>query len=336
MLTEKEKQSIISDFPNIKLSYEKIIHKKVYNCDLIFAIPEGKKCFIWFNLYNNKPLCFMLEFDDKNKNFIQNIKIVNCCFTSSLCYGTIFYGTMFYHLNNPFFCIEDIFMYKGQDISRFNLVDKVNKICDILKKEIKQLSYNNYCMVFGLPLISTSSDTLENDLKKIKYKLSYIKYLNKNNLNFILKFDEYTNNVKEYDTKNIKQDYTKNIKQDDTKNIKQEFNILNKNDKDKEKRFTKIFIVKPDIQNDIYHLYTLDNVYDSIACIPDYKTSVMMNKLFRIIKENNDLDALEESDDEEEFENPNIDKFVNLEKSYKMICNLNKKFKKWVPIKIND
>jgi hypothetical protein len=61
-----------------------------------------------------------------------------------------------------------------------------------------------------------------------------------------------------------------------------------------------------------------------------------MNKLFRIIKENNDLDALEESDDEEEFENPNIDKFVNLEKSYKMICNLNKKFKKWVPIKIND
>ena len=328
MLTEKEKQSIISDFPNIKLSYEKIIHKKVYNCDLIFAIPEGKKCFIWFNLYNNKPLCFMLEIDDKNKNFIQNIKIVNCCFTSSLCCGTIFYGTMFYHLNNPFFCIEDIFMYKGKDISRFNLVDKVNKICDILKKEIKQVSYNNYCMVFGLPLISTSSDTLENDLKKIKYKLSYIKYLNKNNSNFILKFEEYTNNVKEDDTKNIKQDYTKNIKQ--------EFKVLNKNDKDKEKSFSKIFIVKPDIQNDIYHLYTVDNVYDSIACIPDYKTSVMMNNLFRTIKENNDLDALEESDDEEEFENPNIDKFVDLEKSYKMICNLNKKFKKWVPIKIND
>ena len=95
-------------------------------------------------------------------------------------------------------------------------------------------------------------------------------------------------------------------------------------------------MIKPDIQNDIYHLYNLDNEYDSIACIPDYKTSVMMNKLFRNIKENYDLDALEESDDEDEFENPNIDKFVNLEKSYKMICNLNTKFKKWVPIKIND
>ena len=101
-------------------------------------------------------------------------------------------------------------------------------------------------------------------------------------------------------------------------------------------KFTKIFIVKPDIQNDIYHLYSLDNEYSGIACIPDFKTSAIMNKLFRKIKENNDLDALEESDDEEEFENPNVDKFVYLEKSYKMICNLNTKFKKWVPIKITD
>jgi hypothetical protein len=88
---------------------------------------------------------------------------------------------------------------------------------------------------------------------------------------------------------------------------------------------------KPDIQNDIYHLYTSDNEYVGLAAIPDYKTSVMMNKLFRIIKENNDLDALEESDDEEEFENYNVDKFVHLNNSYKMVCVFNNKFRKWVP-----
>jgi hypothetical protein len=59
-----------------------------------------------------------------------------------------------------------------------------------------------------------------------------------------------------------------------------------------------------------------------------------MNKLFRIIKENTNLDALEESDDEEEFENENLDKFVHLDKSYKMVCHYNHKFKKWVPIKL--
>ena len=35
-----------------------------------------------------------------------------------------------------------------------------------------------------------------------------------------------------------------------------------------------------------------------------------MNTLFRNIKENQNLDALEESDDEEEFENISLDKFV--------------------------
>ena len=34
--------------------------------------------------------------------------------------------------------------------------------------------------------------------------------------------------------------------------------------------------------------------------IPDYKTSVFMNDLFRTIKENKNLDLLEESDDEED------------------------------------
>ena len=86
----------------------------------------------------------------------------------------------------------------------------------------------------------------------------------------------------------------------------------------------------------IYYLYCLDeNLKEeqhSIAHVPDYNTSVMMNKLFRIIKENNNLDALEESDDEDEFENNNADKYVYLERSYKINCRFNYKFKKWTPI----
>jgi hypothetical protein len=101
-----------------------------------------------------------------------------------------------------------------------------------------------------------------------------------------------------------------------------------------------VFLVKPDIQNDIYYLYSLapDQTEEqhSTAHIPDFNTSVMMNKLFRNIKENQNLDALEESDDEEEFENERADKFVYLERSLKMVCQFNHKFKKWSPIKIAD
>jgi len=319
MLTQEDKQNIVSEFPNIKLSYEKITHKKVYNSNLIFAIPKGKKCFIWFNYYNDKFLCLLLELDNKNKKEIRNIKIMNSCFSTSLCYGTIFYGTLFYHLNNPFFSIEDIFLYKGRDISRYSLTNKINKICDILKTEIKQVSYNNYFLVFGLPVISKSTNELKINLDTIKYKLDYIKYINNDNSQLILNFEE----------------YIKDTSEDIIKPINNQIKILKTHDLNINNKFTKIFVVKPDIQNDIYHLYS-SNEYVGIACIPDYKTSVMMNKLFRNIKENDDLDALEESDNEEEFENPNLDKFVNLDKSHKMVCNLNTKFKKWVPIKITD
>ena len=68
--------------------------------------------------------------------------------------------------------------------------------------------------------------------------------------------------------------------------------------------------------------------------IPDYKTSVFMNNLFRTIKENKNLDFLEESDDEDEFENTNEDKFVDLKKSLILTCVYMDKFRKWKPIKL--
>ena len=49
-------------------------------------------------------------------------------------------------------------------------------------------------------------------------------------------------------------------------------------------------------------------------------------------KEN--LDLLEMSDSEEEFENINEDKFVNLKKIIYMKCKYNKKFKKWQPVEL--
>ena len=44
------------------------------------------------------------------------------------------------------------------------------------------------------------------------------------------------------------------------------------------------------------------------------------------------MDLLEESDDEEEFENISEDKFVNLEKKINIRCVYNSKFKSWVPL----
>jgi hypothetical protein len=332
MFKHLDKQTIISDFPNIKLSYENITHKKVYNSDMILVIPEGKKCFAWFTYINDKPSCFIMELEgDKN---IIDIKHVNACFSNELSYGTILYGTLFYHLSNQFFTIEDIFSYKDELIERKNFGFKIEKIKNILKHDLKQVSYNNSFIVFGLPIICKTNDELENKIKNVKYKINSIQYRLYNRINNYL-FIAYDNYINQKEIAVINK-YVKPQVQPQIQQVQpqiQERMIV----KQPVKREC-VFLIKPDIQTDIYYLYCLDqNLKEeqhSIAHIPDYNTSVMMNKLFRIIKENNNLDALEESDDEEEFENVDITKFVHLDKSYKMVCQFNHKFKKWTPIKL--
>ena len=328
MLSEQDKNLLLSEFPNIKLSYEKITHKKVYDSDLILSIPCGTKCFSWFTTLNDNCVCILFELENsKNKEF-KNIRTINACFSKALCYGTLFYGTLFSHMKNKFFSIEDIFFYKGRDLSQEKWSTKFNKIIDILKTEIKQKSYNNHFVIFGLPNIAFKNENLEASLRSdIKYNIASIQYynLNKSNQYSILEFDKF-NKEEILETREIKE--RRDIK-DKTEN-KESSIVIQKTIPVSNKYI--ILDVKPDLQNDIYHLYSSENIKCGIASIPDYKTSIMMNKLFRNIKENDDLDKLEESDDEEEFENPNIDKFVDLNKSIKMKCQYNKKFKKWVPI----
>ena len=100
---------------------------------------------------------------------------------------------------------------------------------------------------------------------------------------------------------------------------------------------TAIFRVKASTQDDIYNLYCHKaNNSCGIASIPSYKRSVEMNNIFRIIKENQNLDFLEESDDEAEFQDVRIDKYVDLKKCVTMKCIYRKKIKKWEPLELSN
>ena len=93
--------------------------------------------------------------------------------------------------------------------------------------------------------------------------------------------------------------------------------------------------VRAGLAADTYMLYNpSDNTLVGTAMIPTYKSSVFLNGLFRNIKENANLDLLEESDDEDEFENAQLDKFVNLDKTILMECVFLKRFQKWQPVKV--
>jgi len=94
---------------------------------------------------------------------------------------------------------------------------------------------------------------------------------------------------------------------------------------------TAILTAVADVREDIYTLYAASSTPVGTANIPDYKTSVMMNSLFRNIKENRNLDALEESDDEDEFEDTREDKYVDTTKRINMVCEYSAKYRSWIP-----
>lgn len=287
-------------FPSLKLSYEAIIHKKVLNSQFIVLVPKGKKCFLWFYMYFNKPTCFVVE--TKNNNI--HLSVINCCFGKQLAFNTIVYGTLFEVNKNKFFSVEDIYYYKGEEIVNKNWQCKLNIIKELFDKYIKvSQNYNTKFVSIGLPILCKNNEEVEQLIARQPYKIEYLQYklFSKINSYLILHISKF----------NIKSPVNSGL------GVK-----------------TNIFTVKPDYQNDIYNLYKGKSEFIGTACIPSYTISVMMNKLFRSIKENDNLDALEESDDEEEFQRNDIDKFVDMSKEIKMKCIFNNKFKKWIPVEI--
>ena len=99
------------------------------------------------------------------------------------------------------------------------------------------------------------------------------------------------------------------------------------------------FLVQTCIIEDLYMLYFMNNnIIEkyNYAHIPDYKTSVFMNSLFRNVRENINLDYIEESEDEEIFENIDADKLVFLKKKIKIKCMFCPKMKLWNPIEVSN
>lgn len=318
ILSQYQLENIKNRYPEFELSYESMLHNKVpekYN--LAFAIPLGKKCIAWFTFFNDKNVVLLMELNKEKR--IVNAKIMPCIFDEKLCINTLIYGVYFSEYN--IFMIEDIHYYKGIKISKLNLKSKFHYIQNVLNVIEKK----NDHLLFSLPVFweyKENSDIIPKDiLNTIPYQIHHIQY---KSLNEIVPY--------------LNSNYNKLEKVEKSKldmpiyiPIKQDF-------KKPQFKLPTIFLVKADIQFDIYRLFVYgksnSKIYYNTAFIPDYKTSVFMNKIFRKIKENDNLDYIEESDDEEDFQNIEQDKYVDMNKEVQMECTFNYKFKRWIPNKI--
>ena len=278
--------------------------------DYYILYPKGRKGYLWFTYYKKEMLCLLIFINNKKLDDVSNefykyeINYDNTlCYNNVLLSGTYFYKYNNYNNNKPlclqhYYVIDNVLSY-----NYYNAIMSVNANCfslklNLSKKVVEHISNATFNINLGIILDNYDS------IFKIIYKLNYEIYC-----------------VACYSANKYLGNFILNIQLSKT---------INKN----EYNYGYNFKVTASITPDIYNLYILENNKEQFyeyALIDSYKTSVFMNNLFRKIKENKNLDLLEESDSEEEFENIDLAKYVNLQKSYIIECFYNKKFKKWVP-----
>jgi hypothetical protein len=335
MLTYDEKVLLLKRLPSFELSYENILHKKVCG-DVFMLIPTGKKAILWITYWKGQNICILMPLNQSGHISIKESEVYQLCFSNEIAYGTLIYGTVFSVNNMKHFTFENILYYKGNNIENYSFNQQMNVFSDIFKnKEISQTIYTKKFIVVGMPVMCNNYD----EALKIKSTLPYSVYgFNVYSVNvyvglLVIKNELFQKEVCKNEV--CKKEVGKNdlFQKEVGKN-----ELFQKEVCQKEVGKREVFFkVKATVDADIYHLYcaNTETMY-GVAMIQSYKTSVMMNSLFRNIKENSNLDLLEESESEEEFENIDHCKFVDINKTLIMKCIYMPKFRKWQPIYVTN
>jgi hypothetical protein len=314
-------------FPNFEPSYETVIHKNVpdtYN--LAVAVPVGRKSYAWFTFLKDTDALYVMDLDKDKRIVKTTLNASN--FSNPLATGTILYGLVIPETN--VFIIEDVYYYKGIPMQGLTFGEKLHYIHQFLTHPIPgNLKFALPVMWYGKQFECESMYDIQ-----FPYQVHHVQF---RSLQTIVPFLNYSMSRKP----GLEKDKEKEITRDKDNNIRVEYKPVAFDFTKPQYRQSTVFHVMADMKFDIYHLFARDVndtlAYYNTAYIPSYKTSIFMNGLFRNIKENANLDYIEESDDEADFENIKEDRFVDLQKVVYLECVFNHKFKRWTPMRVmND
>lgn len=329
-LSQEEHSQLTNRFPkDVELSLGNHLSGKVH-ADLYEIIPVGKPAFLWLTYFQKKHAAILVFKTHKGYKF----EITSASFIDELAYGTIFTGVFFTRPKTKesfytFFCINDIQYYRGMNVNEMRDMNMYNKLSFISRvfdnKEIDNIHGIDNVLNISLPIFASDYSIAQSYLGILPYPTYGIRFID------------------------IKDKTAKGIQPGSVKTKLEEKSI---------------FVVRANIEPDSYTLYAKgykpnyekQNCYDEdvksgddskygivfsnkygylkklgFGLVPTYKDSIRMNMLFRNIKENISIDAIEESDDEDEFENIEPTKYMIPNAEYKMYCYFSTILNKWVP-----
>lgn len=360
-LTSYQIHQLMLRFPSFELSYETHPHKKVspeYN--VCMAIPVGRKCFAWFTFDGEQNMCFFIELNRDKKAC--KISVSSMQISTDLAKGTLLYGTLLDSVVNntdfPVFLADDIFYFCGIPTRNLLFSEKLGFLNMFFRKHLPEMDDVH----IGLPMIWPIYQQNEYDsvyeipdkwAKSASYSVHHIQYrclniaapffnvMPSRKLAGATAFGSSSAYSRPPSLMNLNTNNTNNVNSKWSVGITPKINPHVRLDvyKPQYKNLT-VFIVTADFQFDVYHLFAYarnkEMTYCGVAYIANYKASCFMNGIFRKIRENANLDAIEESDDEEDFQDTSCDKYVDLQKQVQMECRYNARFKKWEPIRRLD
>jgi len=362
-------------FPQFELSYETISHKKVSSVDYnaCLAVPYGKKAFLWFTFFRDENVCFLMELGREKR--VGRVQLISNNIPTQIALGTLLYGTICevaatatptstvpVTITNaetkskmPFFVIEDVLFYQGVSLGKLAFGEKLG----FLERLFSHFLVNRPELLVTLPVFWGVSDA--EMPPKIPYSIHHLQYRSLTQILPLINVPQSLHHsiVGKGEEIGMGSSFQKiqpsllpvsSGSTDDSLFIPPptpRFDYAKP-----QYALPTVFEVRADIQNDIYHLYAFGQnrsnnppphqgkdsgrVYCGLAYIPNYRTSVLMNGIFRNIKENQNLDYIEESDDEEDFQSMRLDKYVDLSKTVALECVFHPKFKRWVPMRAHN
>ena len=360
MFTPEEKMQLFNRLPALELSYEPKLHKKVYSA-MYYIIPKGPKALVWYTYWLDQHVCLLITLNERGN--YSDIKLFPACFSDALALGTIIYGTHFIDKHRAYFTCEQLYYYKGMPVKSKSKLEQLPILLEMFQKEVQQVAYTTTSLIVGLPVMSENYEEALALIEELPYKvygLGEIPHapLGGNppqNLRDNKRMQPFANDkggvgvlppVRTQPNESVKVNYingSQNIfKSPHNASAKGGVGLQSGRASPHTTASAKGVVggsrslcVRAGLAADTYMLYNpSDNTLIGTAMVPTYKSSVFLNGLFRNIKENANLDLLEESDDEDEFENAELDKFVNLDKTILMECVFLKRFQKWQPVKV--
>lgn len=338
--------NLLRRFPAFELSYETVSHKKVsvQHSSIAVAISSGRKYFMWFTHREHtcEDACYFVGLDKDRRICSVEERSVHC--TDSKYYlGTVVYGTLT-ESNDvrgsdtlPVFLAEDIYQFQGNNLANLCFGDRVGFLRDFAMQHHSS-TYRDTQMRIALPImwfVDVASPEIPPDLaKRAAYSIHHIQYRAIDRVAPYINVTIPKRGVLSTPTPTTSSDIAQKISATSILKPVPRFDYSKP-----AYRYSAVFNVTADPQLDLYHLYAYGGsaggaVYCGLAGIQSFKTSIFMNGVFRRIRENSNLDLAEESDDDADFENTDLNKYVDLDAVVPLECVFNQKHKKWVPVRL--